>query len=137
MGGGGVAWGVVMTTPRTISPEEQSRFTRHLQYFRDVGPSYMVTKPTSGLCELDIGISEGFLRKLEFGWGEACFGDGDDIASRTPRTTSPHPSAHTTRYFKRKPSYPEVWALGVLASPHAQLASLFLMLVRCCASGQR
>ena len=27
----------------------------------------------SGLCELDIGLCEGFRRKLEIGWGEACF----------------------------------------------------------------
>ena len=44
--------------------------------------------------------------------------------------------AHTTQHFKSTPSYAEVWALGVLASSsHAQLASLFLMCIRCCASG--
>ena len=97
-------------THRTISPEEQSRFTRYLLYFRDVGPSYLLIESTSGLCELDPGISESFLRKLELGWGEACFGDDDGIASRTPRATSPHPCAHTIRYVKRKPSFAEVWA---------------------------
>ena len=30
---------------------------------------YIVTKPTSGLCELDLGNSEGFLRKLELAAG--------------------------------------------------------------------
>ena len=49
--------------------------------------------------------------------------------------------ADTTHYFKSTPSYAEVWALGralgVLASPfHIQLA-LFLMFIRCCASGFR
>ena len=53
---------------------QKSRFTRYLQYFRDVGPLYIVTKPTSGRCELDLGISEGFRQKLEIGWGEAFSG---------------------------------------------------------------
>ena len=36
--------------------------------------------------------------------------------------------SNTTHHFKNKPSYAEVWALRVLASPsHVQLASLFLM----------
>ena len=47
---------------------QKSRFTRYLQYFRDW------TKPTSGRCELDLGILEGFRQKLEFGWGEAFSG---------------------------------------------------------------
>ena len=90
---------------------------------------HVVTKLTSGLCELDLGISESFLRKLELGRGDACFGDDDDIVLRTPRTICAH-----TSYFKSTPSYAEVWALGVLASPfHARLA-LFLMFIRSCAS---
>ena len=45
--------------------------------------------------------------------------------------------ARTTHYFKSTPSYAEVWALGVLASPfHVQLA-VFLMFIGCCASGAR
>ena len=69
---------------------------------------------------------------------EAFFGDDHDTVSRTPRTISPHPSAHTTQHFKRKPSYTEVGALGVLANSfHVQLASLFLMFIKCCASGFR
>ena len=44
---------------------QKSRFSRYLQYFRDVGPSDIVTKPTSGLCELDLGISEGFRENLQ------------------------------------------------------------------------
>ena len=93
VGGGGDDDDIVTQTP----PDnlQKSHSTLYLQYFRDVGPSYIVTKPTSGLCELDLGISDGFLRKIELGWGEACFGDDDDIVSRTPRTISSHPSAHT------------------------------------------
>ena len=52
---------------------QKSRFTWYLQYFRDVGPSYIVTKRTSGLCELDIGLCQGFRRKLEIGWGGSFF----------------------------------------------------------------
>ena len=52
---------------------QKSRFTRHLQYIRDVGPFYIVTKPTPGRCELDLGILEGFRQNLEIGWGEAFF----------------------------------------------------------------
>ena len=82
---------------------------------------HIVTKLTSGVCELDLGISESKLRKLELGRGDACFGDDDDIVLRTPRTTCAH-----TPYFKSTPSYAEVWALGVLAIPfHVQLALFF------------
>ena len=47
MGGGGVGWGggddddIGTRTHRTISPQEPF-FSRYLQYFRDVGPSYMI-----------------------------------------------------------------------------------------------
>ena len=62
-----------MTTLLHKHPEQyfhESRFVRYLQYFRDVGPSCIVIKPTSGLCDFDFGISEGFRRKLEIGWGK-------------------------------------------------------------------
>ena len=58
----------MMTTvlrKHTKQYHHKSRFTRYLQYFRDVGPSHIV--------ELDIGLCQGFRRKLEVGWGEACF----------------------------------------------------------------
>ena len=54
-----------------------------------------VTQLTSGLGELDLGISESFLRKLELGRGDACFGDDDNIVLRTPRTICAH-TPHTT-----------------------------------------
>ena len=66
----------MMTTLLCRHPEQhlqKSRFARFLQYFRDVGPSHIVTNCNSGLCELDIGLCEGFRQKLEIGWGEACF----------------------------------------------------------------
>ena len=64
-----------MLTTLLCRPPEQhlqkSRFTRFLQYFRDVGPSHTVTN-----CALDFANSTlGFARvvaKLEIGWGEAC-----------------------------------------------------------------
>ena len=43
---------------------------------------------------------------------------------------------HLKHHLKSKPSYAEVWALRMLASPaRVQLASLFLVFIRCCASG--
>ena len=39
-----------------------------LQYFHDVGPSYVVSKSTSGLCHRI--LFRGLGRKLEVGWGE-------------------------------------------------------------------
>ena len=139
LGGGGVEGGddddIVTQTPNNIS-----RRTVLLGIYNTFVLSdhliHIVTKLTSGLCELDLGIAESFLRKLELGRGDACFGDDDDIVLRTPRTICAH-TPHTTSNVKSTPSYAEVWALGVWASPfHVQLA-LFLMFIRCCASGFR
>ena len=58
---------------------------------------HIVTKLTSGVCELDLGISESFLRKLELGRGDACFADDDDIVLRTPRTICAHAHPPTPR----------------------------------------
>ena len=61
VGGGGM----MMTTLLRRHPEQilqKSHFALYSQYFRDVGPSCIVTKPTSGLCELDLGISEAKAR---------------------------------------------------------------------------
>ena len=49
----------------------KSRFTRYLQYFRDVGPSLKVTNCTLDFANSALGF--GFRRKLEIGWREACF----------------------------------------------------------------
>ena len=120
VGGGGA----MMTTLLRRHPEQylqKNCFTLYLPYFRD-HVIHTVTQLTSGPGELDLGISESFLRKLELGRGDACFVDDDNIVLRTPRTIC---------------TYAEVWALGVWASPfHVQLA-LFVMFIRCCASGFR
>ena len=86
MGGGWVAGlgeggegGGMMTTVLHRHPEQylhESRFTRHLQYFRDVGPSYIVTKhiphvplqlclavPVEDRLRLSKAAREGLLRK--------------------------------------------------------------------------
>ena len=68
-GEGGRRRGGMMTALLCRHPEQhlqKSRFTWFFQYFRDSHQLY------SGLCELDIGLCEGFRRKLEIGWGEAC-----------------------------------------------------------------
>ena len=47
--GGGVGGGGMMTTvlrKHTKQYHHKSRFTRYLQYFRDVGPSHIVTNCT-------------------------------------------------------------------------------------------
>ena len=76
LGGLGEDGGMMTTLLRRHLEQylQKSRFTRYLQCCRDVGPLYIVTRPTSGRCELDLGISEGFLQKLEIGWGEAFLG---------------------------------------------------------------
>ena len=98
LGGGGVEGGddddIVTQTPNNIS-----RRTVLLGIYNTFVLSdhliHIVTKLTSGLCELDLGIAESFLRKLELGRGDACFGDDDNIVLRTPRTICAH-TPHTT-----------------------------------------
>ena len=73
VGGRGGGGGMMTTVLRkhTKQYHHKSRFTRYLQYFRDVGPSPIVTNCTLDFA--DIGLCQGFRRKLEIGWGEACF----------------------------------------------------------------
>ena len=49
----------------------KSRFTGYLHNLRDVVLSHIVATPTSGLCVLNFGVSNGLQRKLEIGWGKA------------------------------------------------------------------
>ena len=120
----------MMTTLLRRHPEQylqKSHFTHYSQYFRDVEPSFIVTKPTA------------FCENSNLGGGEAVSGMMTTLFCGHPEqylyTLARTPNTH---YFKSKPSYFGVWALGVLASPiHVQLAQLFLMFMRCCASGFR
>ena len=148
----------MMTTvlrKHTKQYHHKSRFTRYLRYFRDVGPSHIVTNCTLDFANSTLGFARAFGENSKLGGGKlvlkifarylkylghvvvhccppffssivASGGGGglhDDVqaASQTPRTTS---------------KTNQVWALRVLASlSHVQLASLFLMFRRCCASG--
>ena len=75
-GGGGAAGGddddIVTQTPNNIS-----RRTVLLGIYNTFVLSdhliHIVTQLASGLCELDLGISESFLRKLELGLGGRLF----------------------------------------------------------------
>ena len=129
----------MMTTLLLRHPEQylqKNRFTRYLQYFRVVGPSYIYIYIDRHFRNSTLGLRE-LSAKTRTWAGGRFFGDDDDIVLRTPRTICAHTPRTTSKDFNSTPSYAEVWALGVLASPfHVQLA-LFLMLIRCCASGFR
>ena len=73
-GEGGGDDDLVTQTPRTISSEEPFHSTSAELF---VMWDHRIASPnliTSGRCELDLGISEGFRQKLEIGWGEAFSG---------------------------------------------------------------
>ena len=74
-GGGGGEGGMMTTVLRkhTKQYHHKSRFTRYLQYFRDVGPSHIVTNCTLDFANWTLGFAVAFGEKLEIGWGEACF----------------------------------------------------------------
>ena len=96
-----------------------SHFIRYLQYFRDVGPAYIVTKPTSGPCELDFGISERFRRKLELGCGEAFRGGcSRHFFADTPNSI-PTSNVHTPQYStsKANPPVPRFGLQGCWRAP--------------------
>ena len=87
---------------------------------------YIVTKPTSGLCKLDFGISEGFLRKLELGWGEADFGDDDDIVfADTPNNLRTRACTHHTLLPKQTLLCRGLGFRGVGEPLHVQLTFCF------------
>ena len=65
----------MMTTvlrKQTKQYHHKSRFTRYLQYFRDVGLCYIVSTPTSGLCTLNFAVSNR-LQKTRNWVGESFF----------------------------------------------------------------
>ena len=74
-GVGGVGGGMMTTVLRkhTKQYHHKGRFTRYLQYFRDVGPSRIVTNCTLDLGELDIGLCEGFRRNSKLVGGKLVF----------------------------------------------------------------
>ena len=129
--------GGMMTTllrrPRTISPEEPfllgiySTFVM-LDHFIQ-SPDLLVEFANSTL---------GFRRAFCKNSGQALFGDDhDNVSGRHPEQYL-HTLPHTHHIpLKNKPSYAEVSALGPASPSHVQMASLFLMFGRCCASGFR
>ena len=80
----------------------------------------------------------GFRRKLEIGWGEAFFGDDHDTVSRKPDQYLHTLAREHQTVLQKQTLLRQPLGFRVLAnSSHVQLASLFLMFIRCCASGFR
>ena len=129
----------MMTTLLRRHPEQnlqRSGFTRIYSFF--VMSDHLIYSPN---LLLDFANSTlGFRRA--FGENSKLVG-GKPFSGMITTLFRGHPEQYLrtlacTHHFKSKPSCAEVWALRVLASPsHLQLASLFLMLIRCCASGFR
>ena len=100
----------------------KSRSTRYLQYFGDVVLSYIVATPTSGLCVLNFGVSNGLQRKLEVGWGKAFPGYLQYFRTQ-PRFYSvfavlSHTTPNTSDQQKPKQlPLAKVRALGVMVNP--------------------
>ena len=65
LGGWGGGGGMMTTVLRkhTKQYHHKSRFARYLQYFRDVGPSHIVTNGTLDFANWTLGFCEGFRRK--------------------------------------------------------------------------
>ena len=66
----------MMTTvlrKHTKQYHHKSRFTRYLQYFRDVGLCYIVSTPTSGLCTLSFAVFELFAKSSKMAGGKTFF----------------------------------------------------------------
>ena len=96
-----------------------------------------MTKPTSGLCELDLGISEGFRRKLEDWVGGKLFSGMITTLFRGHPEQYLHTLArtHHTKLLKQTLLCRGLGFRGVASPSHAQLASSFSLFGRCCASG--
>ena len=66
----------MMTTvlrKHTKQYHHKSRFTRYLQYFRDVGPSLIVTNCTLDFANSTLGFARAFGENSKLVGGEACF----------------------------------------------------------------
>ena len=92
-----------MTTVFRRHPEqyqEKSRFARYSQYFRDVGPLYIVTKPTSRLCGLDLRLVGWFKDTIVTSLGkemkEMRGKEGGALGACTDRCPDPQKAKATT-----------------------------------------
>ena len=75
-GGGGGMGGGMMTTvlhKHTKQYHHKSRFTRHLQYFRDVGPSLIVTNCTLDFADSTLGSARAFGENSKLVGGKLVF----------------------------------------------------------------
>ena len=68
---GGMMTTVLRKTHQTVSP--QSRFTRYLQYFRDVGPSLIVTNCTLDFANSTLGFARAFGENSKLVGGKLVF----------------------------------------------------------------
>ena len=73
--GGGGEGGVMTTVLRkhTKQYHHKSRFTRYLQYFRDVGPSHIVTNCTLDFANSTLGFAVAFGENSKLGGGKLVF----------------------------------------------------------------
>ena len=65
-----------MTTVLCRPPEQhlqKSRFTRYSQYFRDVGPSHIVTNCTLDFANSTLGFARAFGKNSKLGGGKLVF----------------------------------------------------------------
>ena len=66
----------MMTTvlrKHTKQYHHKSRFTRYLQYFRDVGPSHIVTNCTLDFANSTLGFARAFGENSKLGGGKLVF----------------------------------------------------------------
>ena len=74
--GGMRGWGGMMTTvlrKDTKQYHHKSRFTRYLQYFRDVGPSLIVTNCTLDFAGSTLGFARAFGENSKLVGGKLVF----------------------------------------------------------------
>ena len=71
LGGGGMMTTVLRK--HTKQYHHKSRFTRYLLYFRDVGPSLIVTNCTLGFANSTLGFARAFGENLKLVGGKLVF----------------------------------------------------------------
>ena len=74
-GGGGGVGGMMTTVLRkhTKQYHHKSRFARYLQYFRDVGPSHIVTNCTLDFANWRLGFARAFGENSKLVGGKVVF----------------------------------------------------------------